>query len=169
MEQVHTELTKRGQNISSEQHKAWLWHWEAKQGLPLLTLTSSSRGRSIPGCFSTAQALHSHSSAITVCRVGNGGHFHISSLHSSGWSEMAQKGLSWRAQHPSSSVSWDFYSQETDRSESKKQRLQIRRLTALIWQVLSAQKRGISVILKTFSPITCNSNVNLGHIWMEAG
>lgn len=47
-----------------------------------------------------------------------------------------------------------FYSQETDRSESKKQRLQIRRSTALIRQILSAQKRGISVILKTFSPIS---------------
>lgn len=127
-------------------------------------------GKVIPGCFSTAQALHSHSSAITVCRVGNRGHFHISTLHSSGCSEVAEEeGLSWRAQQPSSSVSWDSCSQETDRSESKKQRLQIRRLTALIWQVLSAQKRGVSLILKTFSPLTCNSNMNLGYIWMEAG
>lgn len=142
-----------------------LWHWEAKQGLPLLTLSSSSWGGSIPGCFSTAQALHSHSSAITICRVGSRSHFHIFT---------AQGGLRWQrrgcpGEISSSSVTWGFYSQETDRSESKKQRLQIRRLTALIWQVLSAQKRGVSVILKTFSPITCNSNMNVGHIWMEAG
>lgn len=104
------------------------WHWEAKQGLPLLTLTSSSHGRSIPGCFSTAQALHSHSSVRTIYRVGNGGLFHVCSLHSSGGSEVAEEGLSWRAQHPSSSVSWDFTAKRTDRSESKKQRLQIRRL-----------------------------------------
>lgn len=124
----------------------------------------------LPGKVHPWLLLHSHSSAITVCRVGNRGHLHPSTLHSSGCSEVAEEeGMSWRAQQPSSSFSWDSHSQQTDRSESKKQRLQIRGLTALIWQVLSAQKRGLSVILKIFSPLTCNSNMNLGYIWMEAG
>lgn len=133
----------------------------------------------IPGCLFTARALHLHSSAITVCiqswEPGLRQHtadFHVSSLHISGLvPDGREEGLYSRVQHPSSSAvqSTGTSTAETDRSESKKQRLQIRRLTALILHVLSAGKRGVSVILKTLSPITCNSDMNLGHTWMEAG
>lgn len=157
-----------------------LWHWEVKTGpSPFLTiiLRSSSLWTCklqpwlLIHCTGFALAFFSYNRLHTELKLGLWQHtadFHVSSLRISGLvRDGRQKGLYLRVQHPSSSAVQSAGTLTEVNLSSKDYRLDDWLLSSCMYWVQG--KRGVSVILKTLSPITCNSDRNLGHIWMEAG
>jgi len=161
-----------------------LWHWEGKTGpsslLTIMLRSSSLWTRTLHPwllfhCAGFALAFFS-CSCIQSWEPGLWQHTadcHIFSLHTSHVGpDGREKGLHPRVQHPGSPAVQTSGTVTAERLtevnlQNKDYRSEDWLLSSCMYRMQG--KRGVSVILKTLSPITCNSDMNLGHIWMEAG